>query len=62
MIKKQNEKTSEGGFELGLGGILKGFGDLVEKLGELSKKGEQLSQTGEIHGRGRSEGNLRVHR
>jgi HSP20 family protein len=50
MIKKPNEKTSEGGFELGLGGILKGFGDLVEKLGELSKTGEQLSQTGEIHG------------
>ncbi len=50
MINKQNEKTSEGGFELGLGGILKGFGDLVEKLGELSKTGEQLSQTGEIHG------------
>jgi len=62
MTKKHNEKTSGGGFELGLGGMLKGFGDLVEKLGELAKAGEQLSQTGEIHGRGRSEGNLRVHR
>ena len=29
MTKKHNEKTSEGGFELGLGGILKGLGDLV---------------------------------
>ena len=62
MTKKRNEKTSDGGFGLGLGGMLKGFGDLVEKLGELAKAGEQLSQTGEIHGRGRSEGNLRVHR
>ena len=50
MIKKRNEKTSDGGFELGLGGMLKGFGDLVEKLGELAKAGEELSQTGEIHG------------
>jgi HSP20 family protein len=50
MIKKRNEKTSDGGFELGLGGILKGFGDLVEKLGELAKTGEELSQTGELHG------------
>jgi HSP20 family protein len=50
MIKKHDEKTSEGGFELGLGGILKGFGDLVDKLGELAKNGEQLSRTGELHG------------
>jgi HSP20 family protein len=50
MIRKKNDKPSEGGFEQGLGGILKGFGDLVEKLGELSKTGDQLSQTGEIHG------------
>jgi HSP20 family protein len=53
MIKKHNEKTTEGGFELGLGGMLKGFGDLVEKLGELAKTGEQLSRTGEIHGAGK---------
>jgi HSP20 family protein len=53
MTKKHNEKTSGGGFELGLGGMLKGFGDLVEKLGELAKAGEQLSQTGEIHGPGK---------
>jgi HSP20 family protein len=53
MIKKHDEKTSDGGFELGLGGMLKGFGDLVEKLGELAKKGEELSQTGEIHGPGK---------
>ena len=53
MTKKHNEKTSEGGFELGLGGMLKGFGDLVEKLGDLAKTGEQLSQTGEIHGPGK---------
>jgi HSP20 family protein len=50
MTKKHNEKTSEGGFELGLGGMLKGLGDLVEKLGDLAKTGEQLSRTGEIHG------------
>ena len=50
MTKKDNEKTSEGSFELGLGGILKGLGDLVEKLGDVAKTGEQLSQTGEIHG------------
>jgi HSP20 family protein len=53
MTKKHNEKTSEGGFDVGLGGILKGFGDLVEKLGELAKTGEQLSRTGEIHGPGK---------
>ena len=53
MTKKHNEKTSEGGIELGLGGILKGFGDLVEKLGDLAKTGEQLSRTGEIHGAGK---------
>ena len=53
MIKKRNEKTSDGGFELGLGGMLKGFGDLVEKLGELAKAGETLSQTGEIQGPGK---------
>ena len=53
MIKKHNEKTSEGGFELGLGGILKGLGDMVEKLGDLAKTGEQISQTGEIHGSGK---------
>jgi HSP20 family protein len=53
MPKKHDEKTSEGGFELGLGGILKGLGDLVEKLGDLSKAGEQLSRTGEIHGPGK---------
>ena len=33
MIKKHNEKASEGGFELGMGGMLKGFGDLIDKLG-----------------------------
>ena len=53
MTKKHNEKTSEGGFELGLGGILKGLGDMAEKLGELAKTGEQLSRTGEIHGPGK---------
>jgi HSP20 family protein len=53
MLKKHDEKTSEGGFELGLGGILKGLGDLVEKLGDLSKAGEQISRTGEIHGPGK---------
>ncbi len=53
MTKKHNEKTSERGFELGLGGILKGLGDLVEKLGDLAKTGEQLSRTGEIHGPGK---------
>jgi HSP20 family protein len=53
MTKKSNEKTSEGGFELGLGGMLKGLGDLVEKLGDLSKAGDRLSQTGEIHGPGK---------
>ena len=53
MIKKRKEKTSEGGFELGLGGILKGLGDMVEKLGELSEKGEQLSRTGELQGLGK---------
>ena len=53
MNKKQNEKTPEGGFELGLGGMLKGLGDLVEKLGDLAKSGEQLSRTGEIHGPGK---------
>lgn len=53
MIKKHPEKTSEGGFELGLGGMLKGLGDLVEKLGDLAKTGEQLSRTGEIHGLGK---------
>ncbi len=42
MIKKSKEKTSEGGFELGLGGILKGLGDMVEKLGELSEKGRAV--------------------
>jgi HSP20 family protein len=52
MTKKHNEKTPNGGFELGLGGMLKGLGDLVEKLGELAKAGEGLSQTGEIHGPG----------
>jgi HSP20 family protein len=50
VIKRHNEKTTEGGFEVGLGGILKGFGDLVDKLGELAKTGEQLSRTGELHG------------
>jgi HSP20 family protein len=53
MTKKHNEKTSEGGFDVGLGGILKGLGDLVEKLGDLAKTGEQLSRTGEIHGPGK---------
>jgi HSP20 family protein len=53
MLKKHDEKTSQGGFELGLGGILKGLGDLVEKLGDLSKAGEQISRTGEIHGPGK---------
>ena len=53
MTKKHNEKTSEGGFELGLGGILKGLGDLVEKLGDLAKTGEGLSRTGEIQGPGK---------
>ncbi len=53
MTKKQNEKTSGDGFELGLGGILKGLGDLVEKLGDMAKTGDQLSQTGEIHGPGK---------
>jgi HSP20 family protein len=53
MIKKHNEKASEGGFELGLGGMLKGFGDLIDKLGELAKTGEQMSRTGEIHGAGK---------
>jgi HSP20 family protein len=53
MTKKSGEKTTEGGFELGLGGILKGLGNLVEKLGDLSKTGERLSQTGEIHGPGK---------
>jgi HSP20 family protein len=53
MMKKRDEKTSEGGFELGLGGILKGLGDLVEKLGDLKETGEQLSRSGEIHGSGK---------
>jgi HSP20 family protein len=53
MIKKSKGKTSEGGFQLGLGGILKGLGDMVEKLGELEKKGEQLSRTGELQGLGK---------
>lgn len=53
MIKKRNEKASEGGFELGMGGMLKGFGDLIDKLGELAKTGEQMSRTGEIHGAGK---------
>src|ERR1035438_5863057 len=53
MHKKSNEKSSEGGFELGLGGILKGLGDLMEKLGDLKETGEQLSQSGEIHGSGK---------
>ena len=53
MSKRHDEKSSEGGFELGLGGILKGLGDLVEKLGDLSKAGEQLSRTGEIQGPGK---------
>jgi HSP20 family protein len=53
MIKKHNEKASEGGFELGMGGMLKGFGDLIDKLGELAKTGEQMSRTGEIHGAGK---------
>jgi HSP20 family protein len=51
--RKHDEKSSEGGFELGLGGILKGLGDLVEKLGDLGRTGEQLSRTGEIHGPGK---------
>src|ERR1039458_10326681 len=53
MTKKRNEKTSEGGFELGLGGILKGFGDLIERLGDLAETGDQLSRTGKIHGPGK---------
>jgi HSP20 family protein len=53
VIKKRNEKASEGGFELGMGGMLKGFGDLIDKLGELAKTGEQMSRTGEIHGAGK---------
>ena len=53
MTKKDSKRTSEGGFELGLGGILKGLGDLVEKLGGLAETGERLSQTGEIHGPGK---------
>jgi len=53
MTKKDSRKTSEGGFELGLGGILKGLGDLVEKFGDLAETGERLSQTGEIHGAGK---------
>ena len=53
MIKKHNEKTPEGGFDLGLGGMLKGFGELIDKLGELAKTGEQMSRTGEIHGSGK---------
>ena len=53
MIKKRDEKTTEGGFELGIGGILKGLGDLVEKLGDLAETGEQLSRSGEIHGAGK---------
>ena len=53
MIKKRNEKATEGGFDVGIGGILKGLGDLVEKLGDLGKTGEQLSRTGEIHGPGK---------
>jgi HSP20 family protein len=50
VTKKDSKRTSESGFELGLGGILKGLGDLVEKLGDFAETGEQLSQTGEIHG------------
>jgi HSP20 family protein len=53
MIKKHDEKTTEGGFETGIGGILKGLGNLVEKLGDLAETGEQLSQSGEIHGAGK---------
>ena len=53
MIKKRDEKTTEGGFELGIGGILKGLGNLVEKLEDLAETGEQLSRSGEIHGAGK---------
>lgn len=53
MIKKRDEKTTEGGFELGIGGILKGLGDLVEKLGDLAETGDQLSKSGEIRGAGK---------
>jgi HSP20 family protein len=53
MNKKHNEKTAEGGFDLGVGGILKGLGDLVEKLGELAETGQQISRSGEIHGSGK---------
>ena len=53
MLKKRDEKKSEGGIESGLGGILKGLGDLVEKLGELSESGGELSRTGEIHDAGK---------
>jgi HSP20 family protein len=51
MIKKLNEKATEGGFDVGIGGILKGLGNLVEKLEDLAESGEQLSQSGEIHGK-----------
>jgi HSP20 family protein len=50
MAKKDSKRTSDGGFQLGLGGILKGLGDLVEKLGDLSEAGESLSREGEIRG------------
>jgi HSP20 family protein len=53
MIKKHDEKTTEGGFDMGIGGILKGLGNLVEKLEGLAESGEQLSQSGEIHGAGK---------
>jgi HSP20 family protein len=53
MIKKRNEKATEGGFDVGIGGILKGLGNLVEKLEDLAESGEQLSQSGEIHGTGK---------
>lgn len=54
MAKKNRDegKSSEGSFGLGLGGILKGLGDLVEKLHELGETGQQLSRTGEIRGAG----------
>lgn len=50
--KKTTDKTSGGGFELGLGGILKGLGDIVEKLGDLAESGEEMSKTGELRGPG----------
>lgn len=53
MMKRREEKRSEGGFELGIGGMLKGLGDLVEKLGDLAEAGETLSREGEIQGTGK---------